>query len=450
MNNDPYRILPPASDEERAELKRSIESVGLQQSVMIDEHGHIIDGHERRDICEELGIDWLAGADVRAGLSDDQKKAIAIDLNLWRRQIHLSLEQRNELVEIYLIAHPELSENQVADLFGVSQPTVNRIKKRLIQMNKLSPATSTIGKDGVRRKVGSRMIVKNKSEYDKLMPSVQEVANEVAGLIRRPQLFVNKAKRKDNLTKIGAVERLPANISIDHCDFRSLNVEPQSADLVLTDVVWCLDARNDWTDLAALASKWLKPDGVFATLIGQLTLFELVDAVKDFLVPLKIIALKLSEPRRSWKNIECWRPLIVFGKDESIRDAIKCPDMIDVPPFEKDYHDWQQSVEVAEELVKRLSLPGQTIVEPHLGTGTNAIAVCRVGQGRQLIGCDIDPAMVRIARHRLATEVEDHDANRCDNTLPVNTVDERAMSQCLASIEKSANRGGQATGICPS
>lgn len=422
MNNDPYRILPPASDEERAELKCSIESVGLQQSVIIDEHGHIIDGHERRDICEELGIDWLAGADVRAGLTDDQKKAIAIDLNLWRRQVHLTREQRSELVEVYLLAYPELSENRVAELFGVSQPTVNRIKKRLIQMNKLPTVTSTIGKDGVRRKIGSRMIVKSKSEYDKIMPSVQEVANELTGLVRRPQRFVNLANRKSKLSEMKEVERLPANISIDHCDFRNLEVEPESADLVLTDVVWCRDARQDWTDLAEWASDWLKPDGVFATLIGQLTLFELVDAVRDFLVPLKIIALKLAEPRRSWKNIECWRPLIVFGKDESIRDAVKCPDMIDVPSFEKDYHDWQQSVEVAETLVQRLSSPGDTILDPHLGTGTNAVAVSRVGEGRQLIGCDIDPEMVRIARHRLATEVEDQDANKCDDTLPVNIV----------------------------
>lgn len=450
MNNDPFRILPPASDEERAELKRSIESVGLQQSVMIDEHGHIIDGHERRDICEELGIDWLAGADVRAGLTDDQKKAIAIDLNLWRRQVHLSREQRNELVEIYLIAHPEMSENQVADLFGVSQPTVNRIKKRLIQMNKLSPVTSTIGKDGIRRKVGSRMIVKNKSEYDKLMPSVQEVANEVTGLIRRPQLFVNKAKRKGKLSELEELDQLPPSISIATCDFRELDIAEQSADVVLTDVVWSLKSRPDWTDLGTLAARWLKPTGLFATLIGQESLFHFVDAVRAHLVPIRLIVLRFFQPRRSWKAVQCWRPLIVMGRSDSASACINCPDLIEMPSFDKEYHDWEQSVQVAEELVKRLSLPGQTIVEPHLGTGTNAIAVCRVGQGRQLIGCDIDPEMVRIARHRLATEVEDHDANRCDNTLPVNTVDERAMTQCLTSIEKSANGGVHATGICPS
>lgn len=83
--SDIFQIFPRATCQERAELRSSIQAVGLRNPVVVDEHGSVIDGHERRDICTELGIDWLAGADVRIGLIVVQKKALAIELNPWRR-----------------------------------------------------------------------------------------------------------------------------------------------------------------------------------------------------------------------------------------------------------------------------------------------------------------------------------------------------------------------------
>jgi ParB-like chromosome segregation protein Spo0J len=169
--SDIFRIFPRATAQERTELRSSIQAVGLRNPIVIDEFGSVIDGYERRDICIELGIDWLAGADVRIGLIDVQKKALAIELNLWRRPIHLTRKQRNELLDIYLIANPHLSESQVGELFGVNQSTVNRRKRELMRLHKLPPVTATVGKDGITRQVGerrknpARLIVKSRAEY---------------------------------------------------------------------------------------------------------------------------------------------------------------------------------------------------------------------------------------------------------------------------------------------
>lgn len=92
--NDPYRMFPRATAEERTSLRKSIEAVGLCNSIIVDEKDNVIDGHERRDACIELGIDWLAGADLRSGLTDVQKKALAIELNLRRRLVHITRNQR--------------------------------------------------------------------------------------------------------------------------------------------------------------------------------------------------------------------------------------------------------------------------------------------------------------------------------------------------------------------
>ena len=61
-------------------------------------------------------------------------------------------------------------------------------------------------------------------------------------------------------------------------------------------------------------------------------------------------------------------------------------------------------VQVVEHLIKLFSLPGQTILDPFLGSGTTAIAAARTD--RQCIGIEINPDYVEIAEQRL-TEVHD-------------------------------------------
>lgn len=54
---------------------------------------------------------------------------------------------------------------------------------------------------------------------------------------------------------------------------------------------------------------------------------------------------------------------------------------------------------LAERLVKMFSFVGDTVVDPFLGTGTTAIAAMR--NGRNSIGCEVDPEYLRIARKRI-------------------------------------------------
>ncbi|WP_166820506.1 ParB/RepB/Spo0J family partition protein [Thalassoroseus pseudoceratinae] len=406
--SDKYRIFPVATKQERAELRASIEAVGLRNSIVLDEYGQVIDGHERRDVCTELGIDWMAGADVRIGLSDDEKKALAIDLNLWRRPMQLPRRVRNKLIEIYLVANPELSETTVAELFGVSQPTINRRRKELIQMNKLPPAVSTVGKDGVRRKIGkrkgARLIVKSQREFESLTPDLEEMKDDLQGIIRRPKRFASEARRKRRLREIEDVKNLPPNISIRNSDWRKLKIKQQSVDLLLTDVVWSKEHYQDWAELGVQAKKWLKADGLFASYIGTSRLSEFCQAIGESLSYLTTIAIVFKAGSKDYKtgHIERWRPVPIFSPNPDRQYYFD--DVIYNPGIEKDYGDWQQSLPVARQLVLKLSDPENLIVDTHLGTGTNAVAVSQVGEGRQFVGCDIDADMVRIARHRVATE----------------------------------------------
>ncbi len=411
--SDPYRIFPRATGEERAQLKMSIEAVGLRNPVVIDEAGHVIDGHERRDACTVLGHDWLAGADVRIGLTDIQKKALAIELNLWRRPVQLSRRQRNELLEVYLVANPHLSETRVADLFGVNQSTVNRRKQALMQTHKLSPVTATVGRDGLTRKVGerrrggARVIVKGRGEFEALQPALAEVGADLHGLQRRPKRIQAIAARKRALAEVEASSPpLSTTVQIEHTDFHQLKLADNSVDVVLTDVVWTADAEQDWVDLAALSSRWLRDDGLFCSIIGTQTLPLLMSALSRHLRYQWTISLQFAEGYRSWSCgvLERWRPVVVFSKTAKTSRTKGLIDLIVASRSqEKQYHIWQQPVEVCKVLAERLTRPGDVVLDPHLGTGTNAVACSLLG-GRTFIGCDIDERQIQIARHRVSSE----------------------------------------------
>ncbi len=346
---------------------------------------------------------------MKIGLSDYEKKALAIELNLWRRSIQLTKAKRDELIEIYLIAHSDLSDIQIADLFGVSQPTINRRRKRLIQKNRLSQKKETIDKNGVKKKVPKKktasLVVKNKNEFDKLKPNLSELSGDLSGLIRKPGTIKSKADRKRNLKKVKQTKSIPANIELHQCDFRNLPVKPGTVDLILTDVVWGISAKDDWFALAECAKKWLKPKGLFVSLIGAVTLPDFLDAVRKHLHYQHTGSMVYGNPRPmlSGDVFEQWRPLVIASRTKK-KLHLGIVDTLFPKEADKQYDDWQQPLSVAAYLTENLSKPDAVIVDPHLGTGTNAVACNLIGEGRKFIGCDNEAKKIKIARHRLATE----------------------------------------------
>jgi DNA methylase/ParB/Sulfiredoxin domain len=406
---DPYRIFPPATEAQKQELRTAIEAAGLKNPVVMDEHRNVIDGHTRRDICEELGLDWLKGADVQIGLPEIEKRALAIELNMWRRPLQLTPKLRRELVSIYLQAHADLSVRQVAELFGVSKSQVQIIKTELSKSGQLPKITSTIGQDGVRRKIGKRngkrITIKDRKEYENLMPDIREVSDDLGeNIIRKPAKIAALAKRKRALKNVKPVKNLPKGQTITCSDFRNLEIKKGSVDLILTDVVWDIDCAQDWFDLGELAAeKWLKPDGLFVSYIGTMFLPHFCNELMHHLKYQWTISMQFVHARRIWSSrvIEHWRPIVVFGKRSGINLPLK--DTVKSPTEEKDFDDWQQSLYVSRHLMERLSKPGDVVLDPHLGTGTNGVAAAQLGD-RQFIGCDIDPEKIKIARHRIDTE----------------------------------------------
>ncbi len=66
---------------------------------------------------------------------------------------------------------------------------------------------------------------------------------------------------------------------------------------------------------------------------------------------------------------------------------------------EKTAHPCQFPVELVERLVLSMTRAGQTVFDPYMGAGTSVIAAIK--NGRDGVGCDIDPRYVQIAQNRV-------------------------------------------------
>lgn len=123
-----YQLLPPLSQDEYESLKASIAKHGVLVPIEMDENGNVLDGHHRIEICNELSLnDWPVVTKTFG--SEEEKQAYIYMVNLARRQ--LSRDQLREIREeqkqlaLLLKQQQDKSQEEIAGLMGVSQPTIS-------------------------------------------------------------------------------------------------------------------------------------------------------------------------------------------------------------------------------------------------------------------------------------------------------------------------------------
>jgi hypothetical protein len=150
MKGEKYQLLPGLAPEQFEALKADIAARGVMVPVMVDEYGAIIDGHNRARACRELGINDYP-VDVRSGLSEADKRALARQLNVLRR--HLTREQVRDLIGDQIRDTPEWSNNRVAQLLAVDDKTVASVRDGLESTSEIPKLDKLVGADGKARPV---------------------------------------------------------------------------------------------------------------------------------------------------------------------------------------------------------------------------------------------------------------------------------------------------------
>ena len=189
-------------------------------------------------------------------------------------------------------------------------------------------------------------------------------------------------------------------------DFRTVlaDLPAGSVDAVITDPPYPAEYLPLWSDLAEHAARWLKPGGILAAISGQMYLPEVMTALGqhlDWWWEMDYQASGDAVPVWARRVHSQRKPVLVYRNGEG-----------PLPPWfgdvarsgpgrgDKRSHPWAQSESGMADLVRALTVPGDLIVDPMMGTGTTGVAALALG--RRFTGAEINPVDYATAGARLA------------------------------------------------
>lgn len=170
----------PMTQAEYEALRDSIAEHGQLVPAIVDERGHLIDGHNRARACEELGIQlWT----VPASTSTTEQHALELAINFVRRQ--LAAGDRRRAIAAELRRDATRSDRSIASLIGVSPTTVGAVRDELQADGQLSNLDSRRGADGRTRRVPAPPPASTEPEPGTRLDYIIEELHSLAALTDR-------------------------------------------------------------------------------------------------------------------------------------------------------------------------------------------------------------------------------------------------------------------------
>jgi len=140
-------LLPALTSSEYSDLKTDIAARGVIVPIIVDGDMAVIDGQHRLKVAVELGLDTVP-LEIHTDLTDEEKRAMAWDLNAHRR--HMTPEQRK--ARAVVMRQQGMSYREIGDKLGVDHKTA---RNDILSTGEYSPVDLPkviTGKDGKQRK----------------------------------------------------------------------------------------------------------------------------------------------------------------------------------------------------------------------------------------------------------------------------------------------------------
>jgi hypothetical protein len=408
-DNDKYRLFGEHTPEQYAAVKASAAENGIQVATIRDEQGNLVDGFLRTAVADALGIP--CPTEVRQFNSEAEKYELILTVNCQRRQ--LTQDEKRKLIAAYLICDPEINDNWLAETIGgVSKNTVADERRRLEETGQIARFTKLRGKDGKKRPARFKKIIANtRREVERALEIVKDLPANCAG----KTVDLNTAKRRARRNKAHEerdgriIEPLSGDaIRLHNCRFQELEtvagILPGSVNLICTDFPYVSEFLPQLPDLAQFAQRVLIDGGLFVIYTGKYHFNQIFRILDDHLTYRWMSCCSWEKEGVFISHLNVlthWKPILIFSKGEwNKRDC--WTDLVQGPK-EKDWHEWQQSLQEVEKLVRDFSDPGALVVDPCGGGFTTAAACLRLGD-RRCISCDVEADCVRKGLERLEQE----------------------------------------------
>lgn len=236
-------------------------------------------------------------------------------------------------------------------------------------------------------------------------------------LLRWKQNIAEAADKKaakqtaDNQAQIDRAERtlVPGNHQNIFTGDMSLlydTLEDNSVDLFFTDPPYLEKCLPEFTRLAELAAKKLKPGGLLLTYSGQMFLPEVMQRLATHLTYWWTFVITHEVGLAIWsRNLQVkWKPVLVYAKPMANGGISPAPamltDRIEGGGRSKEYHAWGQDANEATYWIEKLCPANGLVCDPYTGGGAIPLA-CHL-TGRRWIAAEVDIQQAQIARLRLS------------------------------------------------
>ena len=177
----------------------------------------------------------------------------------------------------------------------------------------------------------------------------------------------------------------------------------KSVDAVITDPPYKKEFNSLYGKMAEQAARVLKDGGLLFTLSGHHSLDVILSDMTKHLdfywmggMPNSLGSIARYHPRQMMMG---WKPCIWLSKGKANKHDYVF-DFFKVGRIERVNHEWEQPTNWFQYYVEKLTQPGDTILDPFMGSGTTGVAC--VQTGRNFIGIEISEEYFRIAEKRIA------------------------------------------------
>jgi 16S rRNA G966 N2-methylase RsmD len=227
--------------------------------------------------------------------------------------------------------------------------------------------------------------------------SVDKAFHEIQKQIKKDQILASIKSTNDNSSS--------SNITLLHGDFRQLSktIPNESIELIFTDPPYAGKYVPIYEDLAVIAHNVLKEGGSMVTYVGHYAIPKVIEIMENagltYWWPIAVI-LSGSFAKYYPKQVTIkWKPLLWFVKGDRLSTTDFLSDVIKSDTPSKIIHEWEQSMVEAKHIITRLTMEGQTVFDPMMGSGTTGIAA--IQNNRKFMGIEIDSDKFEIANARI-------------------------------------------------
>ena len=353
----------------------------------------IVDGHHRFKICKDHHIPFKT---VEKGFVDRD------DAKIW--MFHNQIARRN------------LVPFQRAELALKAEPLIAaKAKEKQKESGGAVPQKSAKPPIDTREELAKSAKVSHDT-ISKVRKIVEKAPEEVKAKLRTGETTINaefnkikndedlQERREELKKKVEMAAALPGTIKPMVGDFLTdyIKIPADSIDCIITDPPYVKEWLHNYDAFAKAAAYVLKPGGFLVFYVGHIHMDKVLAQMTPYLEYYWIAMLKHAGTNAAVhsRSVQCgMKPILIFNKSPRMKPKRYFNDVIIGTGKEKDAHEWQQGEEELRMIFEPFTDPGDTILDPFMGSGT-VISMAKK-MNRLAIGFDIDAENVELVKGRL-------------------------------------------------